>query len=152
MRQDLCLGQGVTVLYTTHYMHEAEEFSDKVAILFGGRIVAEGTPEAVCRSLQRHDMLEVRARRVCDEALAALRAHGAVESVSANVDADGTATLHVGLRRDGPPIGHFAELLSGRGAEVTSVGLVRPTLEDAFIALTGTSITEEGHARKAAVG
>jgi ABC-2 type transport system ATP-binding protein len=152
VREDLCRGHGVTVLYTTHYMHEAEELSDKVAILFQGRIVAEGTPEAVCRSLQRQDMLEVRARRVCDEALAALRAHPAVESVSADVDADDVATLHVGLRRGGPPIGLFAELLSERGAEVTSVGLVRPTLEDAFIALTGTSISAEGHARTAAVG
>jgi ABC-2 type transport system ATP-binding protein len=47
IREDLCRGQGVTVLYTTHYMHEAEELSDLVGILHGGRMVAEGTPDEV---------------------------------------------------------------------------------------------------------
>jgi ABC-2 type transport system ATP-binding protein len=147
VRDDLCKQNGVTVLYTTHYMHEAEELSDKVAILFEGRIVAEGTPEAVCRSLQRQDVLEVRARGVCAPALAALRSHSAVASVAADVDADDVATLHVTLRPNAPPIGAFADLLAERGAEVRSVGLVRPTLEDAFVALTGTSIEQSGQAR-----
>jgi ABC-2 type transport system ATP-binding protein len=147
VREDLCRRHGVTVLYTTHYMHEAEELSDKVAILFGGRIVAEGTPEAVCRSLQRQDIVEVRARGVGEAALAALRGHAAVEGVTADVDADDVATLHVTLRAGAPPIGVFADALAGQGAEVLNIGLVRPTLEDAFVALTGTSISPEGHAR-----
>ncbi len=40
---------GVTVVLTTHHMDEAEELSDQVAIVDGGRVIAEGTPEELCR-------------------------------------------------------------------------------------------------------
>lgn len=44
IHDELCRQQGVTVLYTTHYMYEAEELSDQIAVLHGGQIVAHGTP------------------------------------------------------------------------------------------------------------
>jgi ABC-2 type transport system ATP-binding protein len=100
IREDLCRGRGVTVLYTTHYMHEAEELSDRVAVLHGGRIVAEGTPEEVRAGAAQEDALEIRVRGLDGSELEALRRHPGVSGVTSTVGRDGTATLHI-TSRDG---------------------------------------------------
>ena len=101
---------GVTILLTTQYLEEADRLADRVAVLHGGRIVAEGTP-AELKARVGEEVLEVRAT---DGRLLAERA------------VDGTpATLQQALAELGP--------WSDADAQVM---LRRPTLDDVFLALT----------------
>ena len=146
IREDLCLKHGVTVLYTTHYMHEAEELSDRVAVLHGGRIVAEGTPAEVRASVATRDAVELQVRGLPDTAVAALRDHPAVASVTARLGQDGVTTLHVSPRERELPVGALVELATGGGGQLVAVQVLRPSLEDAFVLLTGTSVSDSGEA------
>ena len=125
--------QGVTQVLTTHYMDEAEQLCDRLVIMDGGRIVAEGSPRQL---IARHATGEVVEIRVADAHLrAALSADAAahgdrVEEVADRLivyTAHGDATL-AALGRHGLPS--------------TSVLVRRSTLEDVFLILTGRSLED----------
>jgi len=108
---------GVTIFLTTHYLEEAERLADRVALLVDGRIVAADTVEGL------------KARVADGDAMVKIRYDDATgpESIRLHSD-DGTAAVRAAL-----------EQAEAAGREVVSIDTVRPTLEDAFIELTGLS-------------
>ena len=134
--KDLCQRDGVTILYTTHYLHEAEELSDRLAIIHQGRKVLEGSPDEVRAEVGDNRIVEVQLAPGSDGALAALRDHALVESVLSENQQPTMTTLRLRVRE---PIRSVAELARAEGLagqQVLSMGLVRPTLEDVFVSLT----------------
>ena len=109
--------EGVTILLTTHYLEEAERLADRVALLVGGRIVAADTLEGL------------KARVADGDAMVEIRYGDATgpERIRFRSD-DGAAAVRAALER-----------AEAAGREVVSIDTVRPTLEDAFIELTGLS-------------
>ncbi|PJJ71598.1 ABC-2 type transport system ATP-binding protein [Diaminobutyricimonas aerilata] len=104
---------GTTVFLTTQYLEEADQLADRVAVLHGGRIVADGHP---------HELK----RRIGDELVEVTDATG---TQIAQVASDGTlAGLAAAVRR-----------LQSDGISEGSVQLRRPSLDDVFLALTGDS-------------
>jgi ABC-2 type transport system ATP-binding protein len=123
---------GVTVLLTTHLMEEAEA-CDRLALLDRGRLVAEGTPEDLRKSIGG-DVIIVRAREPEDLREKITAAFGGpVHS------ADGVLRLE-------RPEGHafIPKLVEAFPGRVDSVTLGKPTLEDVFIRLTGRGFAEGG--------
>jgi ABC-2 type transport system ATP-binding protein len=145
VREELCLRRGSTVLYTTHYMHEAEELSDRVAVLHGGRIVAEGTPAEVRAGVVHETTVAMHVRGLRDADLAGVRAHSAVAGVAACVGEDDVTALRI-TPRGQLPVAQLVELATASGGELVGVEVVRPSLEDAFVALTGHSVGDKGEA------
>jgi ABC-2 type transport system ATP-binding protein len=127
---------GGTILLTTHFMDEAEKLSDRVAVMDRGEIIAQGTPAELIRSLGGAHVLEFTAAGAVDDA--ALEALPGVERVRRR----GDATL---LTVDEPHVSVPAllALLSGAGAELTSLTTHRATLDDVFLALTGRGLRDE---------
>jgi lipooligosaccharide transport system ATP-binding protein len=113
--------RGVTVLMSTHYIEEAERLADTVAVMSGGRIIAQGTPAELVRAHVGEEVLEV---------------YGPPERL-AEVD-ELAARNGWSRRRSGPAVAIMrAESLDGLAPE----GVRRPAnLEDAFVALTGEEI------------
>jgi ABC-2 type transport system ATP-binding protein len=146
VREELCRQRGATVLYTTHYMHEAEELSDRIAVLHGGRIVAEGTPAEVRGGVAGEDALAMQVRDLADVDLAALRAHPAVASVAARTGEDGVTALRIAPRSGQLPVAQLVELATAGGGQLLVAEVVRPSLEDAFVALTGHAVGDTGEA------
>ncbi len=146
IKNDLCRDHGVTVLYTTHYMYEAEELSDRVGVLHGGRMVAEGHPDEVRASVAHAETVELQVRGLTEDGLSSLRSHRSVASITSSVGADDVATLHVVLRAGEPPIPELVEAATAAGAHLLAVQVARPSLEDAFVALTGTAVSATGEA------
>jgi lipooligosaccharide transport system ATP-binding protein len=112
---------GVTVLMSTHYIEEAERLADVVAVMSGGRIIAQGTPAELIRAHAGEQVLEV---------------YGSSErlvEVSELAERSGWQS-----RRSGPAVAILrAETVNGQAPE----GIRRPAnLEDAFVALTGEEI------------
>jgi ABC-2 type transport system ATP-binding protein len=131
-------GEGQTVLLTTHYMEEADELCDRVAIMDHGKILALGTPEALKRSIGADTIVTVKADADPD-ALAA-RLSQELSEVTHTRPVDGGVELHVrGAERLVPRLVAAAE--SG-GFDVIDLSVAGPSLETVFISLTGKELRE----------
>jgi ABC-2 type transport system ATP-binding protein len=131
--EELRSEEGLTVVLTTHYMEEAEQFCNRVAIIDRGRILVSGTPEAL---KQEHGGLAIATLGFKDEA----SARGAAASLRrfGTVDADG-ATLRV-TTSDGA--GAVPGMVNAAGPALRDLSLAEPSLETVFIALTGRELRE----------
>ena len=126
--------QGVTVLYTTHYMEEAELLCHRVAIMDEGRIIALDTPQNLINTLGT-GLIHVGVKDLDEEMLARLRALSQVKAVAyrdntlafETVDAQ-RALLEI--------IGLFNET----DTPMTSLEILEPNLESVFIQLTGKQL------------
>ena len=128
---------GMTIFLTTQYLEEADELADRVGILSAGRLVAEGTPADLKRSIGQ----DVIIARLDGAAVAAGAAVSKLDGVE-GVDARGTELVVTAV--DGPAtIGPVAVALDGCGVRVRDLTLRTPTLDDVFLELTGTRIRPE---------
>jgi ABC-2 type transport system ATP-binding protein len=142
IRDDLCKRRGVTVLYTTHYMHEAEELSDRVGILHRGKLIAEGTPAELAARVSQGAVLELRVRGLDDGVLPALRALPAVREVTAAEETGGTLLLRLRCAAADVPTEDVVAAVVRAGGAVVSMRTDTPSLEDVFLELTGTTIDQ----------
>lgn len=134
--------QGTTVFVTTHYMEEAE-YCDELALIYRGRIIAQGAPKAVKTEAMPEDILEIRVDRPF-EALERLEPAGTVREVALFGEA-----LHAVVEDAQVAAPVVRDFLVRQGFAVESVRAVTPSLEDVFVSL----IEEEDRkaaARKAA--
>ncbi len=128
---------GMSVLYTTHYMEEAERVCDRVGIIDHGRLIAEGTRRELVAELGQKDRIELAADGDLETLAAACRRTGGVERASV---ADGTVQLVAADgRRTLPAVIEAAE---HAGVPVRSVDVTEPDLEAVFLHLTGTALRE----------
>jgi lipooligosaccharide transport system ATP-binding protein len=125
--------QGVSFVLTTHYMDEAERLCDRLVIMDGGRIVAEGSPRDLIARHATREVVELRfpADDQRHEALSAAGAHGD----RAEIVGDRLIVYTV----DGDAA---AERLSGNGLRPEATMVRRATLEDVFLLLTGHALEE----------
>jgi len=125
--------EGMSVIYTTHYMEEAERLCDRIAIIDHGRIIAQGSKDELIRNaFGSRSQVVVRLADTGDRVLPWIEGHGG-RSV------DGTAQFTV----EQP--GEIAALLqaaANEGHEVLDVSLHRPNLESVFLHLTGRELRE----------
>jgi ABC-2 type transport system ATP-binding protein len=129
--------EGMAVLYTTHYMEEAERLCDRIAIVDEGRIVAEGTRRELVATIGSQDVVRL---EVAGDAGHAREAVQALDQVT-SVDLDGT-TLVCLL----PGAAHALPLLlaavARTEATVTAVEVRVPDLEDVFLHHTGKALRD----------
>ncbi len=128
---------GVTIFLTTQYLEEADRLADRVGIIDRGRIVAEGTPEELKRSVGQ-DLVVVQTRGELDGVVERLRGLEAVERVDAH---DGEISIST---PDGPrAVGRVAVALEGAGIGVERLTLRTPTLDDVFLEVTGNRMVKD---------
>ncbi len=130
---------GQTILLTTHYMEEADQLCDRVAIMDHGRVLALDTPANLKRSIGADTIVSVRTNGDLDK-LGELLAKD-VAGVTRTRAADGRLELHVqGIDRLVPRIVLAAER---GGFDLLDVSVAEPSLETVFINLTGRELREE---------
>ena len=119
----------MTILLTTQYLDEADELADRVAVLDHGRIVAEGTPDELKRSISGGHIL----LRFADPA-ALLAASGALPAAERD---DEALTLQVPSTGDVRSLRSVLDRLDDARVEVDQLSIHTPDLDDVFFALTG---------------
>ena len=124
---------GTAIVYTTHYMEEAERLCDRVAIIDHGSIIALGTNEELVR-----DAFASRSQVLARFAGSAERVATWVESHGGRM-VDGTAEFSIGRSIE---ITALLETAASGGLELEDVSLRRPNLESVFLKLTGRELRE----------
>ena len=151
-------GRGVTLMLTTHDMHEAANLADRVGIMDQGKLLALDTPQELMRSLPGSSTLDLTTRVnggvTAEELLSELAGLPAVERIETIAEAPGQpagtvsqpaedSDFRVRLYVDGDApnlVAPAATLLADRGLTLTGVELGTPTLEDVFIHMTGRAL------------
>lgn len=128
---------GTTVLYTTHYMDEAEKLCDRIAIIDHGRILASGTLSELVRLAGEGELLRLTGS-FSGEALRERLA--AIDGAEIRRLGDGFALL--ALRSGGPGLARLLPRLLDADAGIDDVMIQRPSLEAVFIALTGRALRD----------
>jgi ABC-2 type transport system ATP-binding protein len=130
-------GEGMAVLYTTHYMEEAERLCDRVGVIDLGRLIAEGTPRELTALVGERDRIRLAVTGDLDAAAAALRALPTVRQVT--VGPGGIDLLDENARTALPTV---LAAVAAAGAHTRSVTVEEPDLEAVFLHLTGKSLRD----------
>ena len=128
---------GMSVLYTTHYMEEAERVCDRVGIIDHGRLIAEGTRRELVARLGERDRIDLSASGDLEQLAAACRA---VPGVVGAATADDCVHLIADDGRRVLPA--VLEAANRAGVSVNSVEVKEADLEAVFLHLTGTALRE----------
>ncbi len=129
--------EGLAVLYTTHYMEEAERLCDRIGIIDRGQIKAEGTRRDLAQILSQHDRVRLSATGPLQAGAEALRRIAGVQQVDT---ADGT--IDVLVEQAGNSLMAMLSALDEVGVSITGVEIDEPNLEAVFLHLTGRSLRD----------
>jgi ABC-2 type transport system ATP-binding protein len=130
-------GEGMAVLYTTHYMEEAERLCDRIGIIDAGRLQAEGTRDELVTLTGGVDHIRVTGAGDLEAAADALRALPAVQ----RVDVD-RHTLQLTVHDAPALVASVVTSASRAGMNLTDVLIARPDLESVFLHLTGKALRD----------
>ena len=128
-------GEGVSVVYTTHYMEEAERLCDRIAVIDHGKVIATGTKEDLVRATigAERDVVIVCAIEPDDVLQRELTAPG--------TKFDGTCITHASARSFEEMV-RIVKALETHGVAVQSIEMKEPTLERVFLHLTGRELRD----------
>jgi ABC-2 type transport system ATP-binding protein len=129
--------QGMTVLYTTHYMEEAQELSHQIAIMDQGILIACGTHAELIKVVGEMDRLDLTLNAGSELVVECWRSTAGVHSLAAE---DGRLTLLVEDSNFVLP--RLFETASQFGVRITSVNIQEPNLEAVFLHLTGKALRD----------
>ncbi|HET8525395.1 MAG TPA: ABC transporter ATP-binding protein [Actinomycetota bacterium] len=129
--------QGMAVLYTTHYMEEAERLCDRVGILDLGKVLAEGTRRELVSMVGEHDRVSLAASG--EPAAAAAEAERLEPVLKATAREGGIDLLVSNAAKALPEI---LRTVNEAGAEVSAVEVTEPNLEAVFLHLTGKALRD----------
>ncbi len=129
--------QGMTVFYTTHYMEEAQELSDHIAIMDLGKLIAYGTHDELVQIVGEMDRITLTINAESAQVMEQWRATEGVHKVSAE---DGTLELLVDDSNVVLP--RLFESATQAGVRITSVEIQEPNLEAVFLHLTGRALRD----------
>ncbi|KPU62279.1 daunorubicin ABC transporter ATP-binding protein, partial [Thermococcus sp. EP1] len=123
-----------TVLLTTHYMAEAEQLCDRIAIIDHGKIIALDTPDGLKKLVKAEDAVEIRLKGKIPNEIP-----WRLAIIERDIESD-TAVLRGTVDEEDLP--KLVEWLVKKGAKIISVEQKEPTLEDVFIKLTGRGLRD----------
>ena len=132
--RNLC-DQGVTVIWTTHYMGEPDKICDRIGIMFAGKLVKMGTPDELKRSVNDVSVVEVDTPNLSREQLQRLNQKLNVNGYCKLNYED--SMLSITSDRNDGIADEVAVALVEVGAKIRRINTKIPSLEEAFIALTG---------------
>lgn len=122
--------KGTTIFVTTHYMDEAD-YCDRLALIYRGRVIAEGTPGEMRQKYMKRDVLEIEVDRLVT-ALEAVYKNGIETAIFGSL-------LHATVDKAEQDIPRIEALLKKEGIAVNRIEKIMPSLEDVFVTLITVS-------------
>ena len=129
--------QGATIIYTTHYMEEAEQLCSRIAIMDNGKIIAKGTNEELKEMISTGEKITIEAFNLKDTQLATLKELPHIISVEYN-----NPMLHIKASKGNNNLIQILEYLSSEEIPFNQVFTEHPTLNDVFLEITGKELRD----------
>jgi len=129
--------QGMTVLYTTHYMEEAAELSNHIAIMDKGKVIAYGSHDELIKMVGEQTRIDLTLNADAEKVLDAWRVTEGVSKIDA-LDGKVTALVNDSNR----VLPRLFDAASKHGVRITSVDIQEPNLETVFLHLTGRALRD----------
>ncbi len=131
--------QGMSILYTTHYMEEAQELSDRVGIIDHGKLIAVGTQEELTRQVGETDSIRILTDAMDDLPTIADKLQSFDGITRVILEEGGLNLITVDAESSLAPIINQA---SQAGAHIKSIEIIEPNLETVFLHLTGRALRD----------
>jgi ABC-2 type transport system ATP-binding protein len=128
----------ITLVITTHYLDEAENLCDRLAIVDHGQIVAQGTPTELKRKVSGGDIVEANFALLPESALDAVKKADFVLGVKRR-----EAGLTILVKNGAEAVPKLVALIDANGGKLHTLTIRELTLDDVFLEITGRSITED---------
>ncbi len=135
--------EGHTILLTTHYMEEADQLSDRIGIIDTGKVIALDTPAGLKRRIDQQEVIRLELTGWHDEIADQLGSIAGIEHITTHRQEDADiweVNLHAQNSRTALP--RIVEHISGNGTRLVNMNIVKPSLEDVFIHLTGKALRD----------
>ena len=129
--------EGATIIYTTHYMEEAEVLCDKIIILDKGKIIAEGTSDELKSLTKIEEKITVEARNINEEIINKIKKLKNVLEVNKY-----ESNLQILYKKGKNNLTNLIEFLKDNNFEYEKIFSERPTLNDVFLELTGKELRD----------
>jgi ABC-2 type transport system ATP-binding protein len=130
--------QGMTLLYTSHYMEEVEFLCSHIAIIDHGKVIADGTQKDLRLQAGNQDIISVQLLREADDVVRdRLSAMPGVDTVELR-----DKTIHIATNQGRSLLAGIISALDDAGCPVSTIDVKEPNLEDLFLNLTGTSLRD----------
>lgn len=128
---------GATIIYTTHYMEEAEILCDRIIILDKGKLLAQGSPDELKELANIDEKITVEVNNINDKLIAKIKKFKTVDEVNLN-----GATLIVTYKKGKNNLEELINCLKENKVTYNRIYLERPTLNDVFLNLTGKELRD----------
>lgn len=131
------MDDGTTILLTTQYLEEADQLADKIIVIDGGKVIAEGTAKSL-KSKVGKDRLELvfSSARVLQSAVRSLSNDAVDQDLKAH-------SLSVTINDTNKDVRRILDVLADNNIEFESMAVHKPTLDDVFLSLTGKGTEKE---------
>jgi ABC-2 type transport system ATP-binding protein len=134
---------GHTILLTTHYMEEADQLSDRIGIIDTGKIIALDTPEGLKKRIDQQEIVRLEVSGWYEKLGDQLRSLPGVDNFSAyKLEGDGLWEVTLQSANSRGILSGVVETVNHNGTRLLNMNIVRPTLEDVFINLTGKALRD----------
>ena len=135
--------EGHTILLTTHYMEEADQLSDRIGIIDTGKVIALDTPEGLKRRIDQKEVIRLELTGWHDDLGDKLKSITGIESLTSHQKGEADLwEVNLQAQNSRHALPRIVESLSGNGTRLVNMNIVKPSLEDVFIHLTGKALRD----------
>ena len=135
--------EGHTILLTTHYMEEADLLSDRIGIIDSGKVIALDTPEGLKHRIEQKEVIRLEVTGWHDEIAEKLKSISGIENLISRREGEADLwEVNMQANNSRAAIPRIVEFISGNGTRLVNMNIVKPSLEDVFINLTGKALRD----------
>ena len=135
--------EGHTILLTTHYMEEADLLSDRIGIIDSGKVIALDTPEGLKHRIEQKEVIRLEFTGWHEEIADKLKGISGIENLISRQEGEADLwEVNMQAQNSRAAIPRIVEHISGNGTRLVNMNIVKPSLEDVFIHLTGKALRD----------
>jgi ABC-2 type transport system ATP-binding protein len=128
---------------TTHYMEEADQLSDRIGIIDSGKIIALDTPEMLKDTIQQKDTIKLEVSGWYEDLETSVNQLPGIENlVTRYTGADSLWEVSLHTENSRQVLPGLVDTLNHNGTHLVNMNVVKPSLEDVFIHLTGKALRD----------